>query len=169
MRRKPYVSQKCLLLKGGLRMWLTLDQAKAVAEEMSRAAAGGKSFVVVDGSMVSVGEMVGLLDPSVIDDDMERWKGSWTCGLTGAWHGKGRECDCGDRIALDLGRTSQVGQIPVTWDEYLALGGTASAPEVIAKLKEMRGGRSDAEMWRDLMRRREEGSGPVAIGPAEVQ
>lgn len=104
--RKPWKDQKCVVLRGGLRLWVDSDLAKAMARAKKGTSTGNlevdpsKVDFVVEGSWFTADQVVMILDGKAISDDENRKKGMVECPSTGAWHVNQDECDCYERLIL---------------------------------------------------------------------
>jgi len=159
--RKPYLTQSCVVLKGGLRFWVGPEQAQAIASEMARQAgtAARRLVTVGTGVIVAASEIVGVFPPEVIEDESRRRAGWWSCPTTGRWHPRDGDCDCMAKVLLPgLGRTEEGpgGEMMTPEEAEAARGSGLTALDAL----KARSGKSAAEEWTEMMRSREGGGLP---------
>jgi hypothetical protein len=81
---------RCVMLIGGLEIWLEKSRAEKLRQAMTV-----KKTVEIDGSEITVSQIAGIFTPSHMDEFKRRQNGEWKCLNAGEWHEKFQKCHCG--------------------------------------------------------------------------
>lgn len=89
--------QKCLVVKGGLQIWL--DEERADRVEQALQTHSGAGFLPIDGRLININEVSGIYTPADLEEMTRRKNGEWQC-KKGKWHERNEKCEC-NRVRED--------------------------------------------------------------------
>lgn len=87
----PDIQRKCVLIRGGLEIWIESDRADKLIEGLKRQDA--PRFISIEGQSINTFEILGVFTPGAMEDRQRRKNGQWKC-MKGNWHDKGNICEC---------------------------------------------------------------------------
>lgn len=87
----PDILRKCVIIRGGIELWIDTDRADRLAEALKSASA--PKFIDVDGQYVNTFEILGIFTAASIEEKNRRRNGQWKCNK-GNWHEKAQGCGC---------------------------------------------------------------------------
>lgn len=86
--------QMCIFMRSGVEIWLDKEKAEKLMADMENGRI--EKFFRVEGRLVNVVEMVGILTPADVRDIQQVRRGMWKCKYN-IWHSKNDHCECGRR------------------------------------------------------------------------
>jgi|GEM_PF-1865145 len=87
----PAKQQKCILVRGGLQIWVARERADKLQELLKKQ--NCPRFIEVNNQYINTYEIQGVFTPDAMEEKRRRANGQWTCHA-GNWHDKGHECRC---------------------------------------------------------------------------
>lgn len=100
-------AQVCVLVRGGLELWIDADRV----DEFQKAISNSQNkFVKIAGQLVNPFEVLGVFTPDAMEERQRRKNGQWKC-MKGAWHEKGTGCGCVDYRETVTAHVEGVGEI----------------------------------------------------------
>lgn len=90
--------QKCLLIMGGIEIWLEEDQSRKLSILLApENAVNLPKFILIgkgdDERVVQTSTITGIFLPLDLEDLKRRKNGQWKCEY-GEWHNRGENCEC---------------------------------------------------------------------------
>lgn len=79
----------CLLLNGGVRLWLTEPEAQKIKTLLKDQ---NPTLLDIQDQLVRVSAIIGVLKASEIQTTDRIKRGDWMCQPEGEWHTRGQEC-----------------------------------------------------------------------------
>ena len=92
MTNKLATEQMCLFMRNGAEIWVDKAKAEQIAETLL--ANKVERFFKVEGRMVNIAELVGILTPADVHDIQQVRRGQWKCKYN-HWHERNGTCECG--------------------------------------------------------------------------
>ncbi len=81
----------CIVLRGGMEVWLEQDRATALQDVLQRITSS--KFIMVDDQTLNTADITGVFKAATMADATRRKNGQWSC-QHGGWHDKGEQCGC---------------------------------------------------------------------------
>ena len=89
---------KCVVLNGGIEMWVDESQA----EKVFQAIEGGLKHLKLNGELINTFSIVGVFTAQTMEERIRRRNGEWQCAH-GNWWGKGLgKCECSELVSEDV-------------------------------------------------------------------
>jgi len=104
----PDIIRKCVLIRGGLEIWIESDRADKLMEALKRSDA--PRFISIEGQSINTFEILGIFTPDAMEDRQRRKNGQWKC-MKGRWHEKAHVCECRDYKETVKAYVEGVGEI----------------------------------------------------------
>lgn len=104
----PDILRKCVLLSGGLEIWIEADRADKLTEALKTGNA--PKFISLEGNLINTFEIKGVFSPPYMEDLHRRKNGQWKC-QKGTWHDKNKICECPDYKETVTAFVEGVGEI----------------------------------------------------------
>lgn len=92
MTTKAIAKQEmCIYMRNGIEIWLDIDKASAFGKDLTN---GMKAMVQIEGRFLNTVDIVGIFNPSDLEDLKMRKQGMWKCKKNN-WHAKDEVgCTC---------------------------------------------------------------------------
>jgi hypothetical protein len=87
---------KCLLIRGGIEIWLEADELAQITLVLEKLA-GKQTFLALKGRIINTFEIQGIFTPEDMANKERIRKGLHRCEH-GKWWKRGEDCDCEERI-----------------------------------------------------------------------
>lgn len=87
----PDIIRKCVLVRGGLEIWIDASKADNLYEAIKSPQA--PKYIKVEGQVINTFEIIGIMTADAMEEKQRRKNGQWKC-LKGTWHEKGNVCEC---------------------------------------------------------------------------
>lgn len=87
----PDVIRKCVLIAGGLEIWVEEDRANKLAEALK--SGNAPKYLSVENQLINTFEIRGVFTAQAMEDLHRRKNGQWKC-QKGTWHEKAHVCEC---------------------------------------------------------------------------
>ena len=81
---------KCVVLNGGVEMWVDEDQAAKVEDAIQ----GGIKFIKIHGELINTFNVVGVFNAATMSDKIRRRNGDWQCNHGNWWKKADSKCGC---------------------------------------------------------------------------
>ena len=89
MNNQLAVKQKCILVRGGLEVWVDEDRKKNLENILN----GKSRYLNIDGDLINTVDIVGVFSPQLLDDYKKTKRGMWKCAYE-QWHQRNDGCIC---------------------------------------------------------------------------
>lgn len=91
------LSMQCVVLNGNIEKWIEEDKARIIRQAIK----DGAKYVEIGNEIFNTFSIVGIFEPSTMEERSRRKNGEWQCEH-GAWWEKGdRKCQCAQKTTLD--------------------------------------------------------------------
>ena len=104
----PDILRKCVLVRGGLEIWIDATKADALYEAIKSPTA--PKYIKIEGQVINTFEVIGILTPDAMEDKQRRKNGQWKCNKN-TWHEKGQICSCVERKETVTAWVEGVGEV----------------------------------------------------------
>lgn len=84
--------QMCIFMRSGVEIWLDKEKAQQIMDDLEKG--NIDKFFQVEGQLVNVVEIVGILTPKNMEEVQKVRRGMWKCKYN-QWHTKNDHCECG--------------------------------------------------------------------------
>lgn len=88
---KPDIIRKCVLVRGGLEIWIEADKADNLYEAIK--SPNAPKYIKIDNQVINTFEIIGIMTPEAMEERQRRKNGQWKC-MKNRWHDKGQGCEC---------------------------------------------------------------------------
>lgn len=89
----PDIIRKCVLVRGGLEIWIDATKADQLYEAIK--SPNAPKYIKIEGQVINTFEIIGVLTSDAMEERQRRKNGQWKC-MKGNWHEKNRVCECPD-------------------------------------------------------------------------
>lgn len=80
----------CVLIRGDVELWIEANKRTHLQNVLADPT---KRFIEINGQLVNTFEIVGVFEPTFIEEKTRRKNGQWRCEK-GKWHDRGQSCEC---------------------------------------------------------------------------
>lgn len=87
----PDILRKCVLIRGGLEVWIDSDKADGLYEAIKSPTS--PKFIKLNNQVINTFEIIGIMTPEAMEERQRRKNGQWKC-MKNRWHDKGQGCEC---------------------------------------------------------------------------
>lgn len=81
----------CICIRNGVEIWVEQERAQNLVAMFT--APNPPQFVAYEGRLINRADLVGIFNPSDMEEHTRRKNGEWKC-KRGTWHPRNRECEC---------------------------------------------------------------------------
>lgn len=81
--------QMCVQTRSGIELWINEEDAQKAFSALN----SSSRFVILDGRMFNVADVVGIFKPEDMNSASRRKNGQWKCKGS-QWHDRGEKCLC---------------------------------------------------------------------------
>lgn len=107
MSKEIALDQMCIVMRGGLEMWVSKDRAEKIKTLME-----SQKYIEIDGSTIATFDITGILTPQHMEEKTRKTNGQYKC-LKGNWHDRYQNCDCRTKKGTRKGFVEGVGEVEI--------------------------------------------------------
>lgn len=102
MNKYITASQRCVVLIGGIEIWVESDRADKLQKLMET-----QKYIELEGSTIAVSQIAGIFTSNHMDELKRKKNGQWIC-KKGVWHDRGEKCRCDKkRVIIKDGKNTE--------------------------------------------------------------
>lgn len=105
---KPDIIRKCVLLSGGMEIWIEAERAEKLADALRLG--NTPKFLSLEGQLINTFEVRGVFTASAMEEQHRRKNGQWKC-MKGNWHEKAQVCECKEYTETVTAHVEGVGEV----------------------------------------------------------
>lgn len=83
MENKLSLSTRCLLMRGGERIYINDDEARQIENILLRLE--NSRFVKISGQIINTADLTGLFSMDILEETLRTKRGEWQCRRCGKW------------------------------------------------------------------------------------
>lgn len=89
--------EMCIYLRSGIELWVEKEKATQFGDDL---VSGSKAIVKINGQYVNTVDIVGIFDPTYLEELKKRKQGKWKCNYNN-WHERDGVCECARNIKTE--------------------------------------------------------------------